>query len=142
MIKSSFKAHIFKCVTPLSLILILYVTLKLEVKTDGGYSRLYGFPFSFITNNYGGTGHFNVYILPLLMDFLLSFLCVFILFKVFKKDKYVFSNKFAYFLYFLALVPVVCFFFWSNESEVFWLNPETYEILSRDLYFGIYPFMG
>ena len=55
---------------PIALVLTFTISLKKEVVTDGGFDRMYGFPLSYITNNYACTGCYDVYIFNLLFNIL------------------------------------------------------------------------
>jgi len=61
-------------VLPLAFLSFALVTQRFHVTADGGYSRMYGFPFPFITDTWAATFHHSVYILPMLVDFLIYLL--------------------------------------------------------------------
>ena len=63
-------------VLPLAFLSFALVTQQFHVTTDGGYSRMYGFPFPYITETWATTFHHTVYILPILVDFLIYLLVV------------------------------------------------------------------
>lgn len=58
----------------------MLITVKHVVITDGGYNRLWGMPFGFISNNLGCSGCYEVYVLAMLLDLMLKFIFVLILF--------------------------------------------------------------
>jgi len=64
----------------------MLVTEKRTVEVvDGGPDRLYGFPFPYITNNFGCTGCYEIYITNLLADLLVYFIFVLLVFMVLEK---------------------------------------------------------
>jgi len=48
---------------------------------DGGYDRLYGFPLGYITNNNGCTGCYEVFTGALIIDLIIYFAFVLLVFK-------------------------------------------------------------
>jgi hypothetical protein len=67
---------------PLTLSLFMLITVKLIVITDGGYDKLRGMPLGFISNNFGCSGCYDVYVLAMLFDLLLQFVIAFILLRL------------------------------------------------------------
>jgi hypothetical protein len=64
---------------PLTLTLFMLITVKRIVITDGGYDKLWGMPLGFITNNFGCSGCYDVYVLAMLFDLLLQVVIALIL---------------------------------------------------------------
>src|SRR4030095_13747729 len=67
---------------PGTLTLFMLVTIERNVQTDGAYEKLYGMPFSFISNGYAFTHHFDVYIFMMLLDLLCYFIASILIFKL------------------------------------------------------------
>jgi len=65
---------------PVSMSLFVLFTEKRAVVTDGGYDRLFGLPFPYISNNFGCTGCYDVYTGALLLDFSIYLLTIFLIF--------------------------------------------------------------
>lgn len=63
-------------VLPLTCFAFALLTQQYQVVTDGGYDRLYGFPFPFISNTWVTTFHHSVCIVPALVDFFLYLLVI------------------------------------------------------------------
>jgi hypothetical protein len=70
---------------PASLTLFMLVTLKRAVITDGGYDRLYGFPFPYISNNNGCTGCYLVFIGAMMFDLFFYLTFIFLVFNAIEK---------------------------------------------------------
>ncbi|BAU53227.1 hypothetical protein [Mucilaginibacter gotjawali] len=82
MIKTIFNNKWFQYYLPVSLSLFMLFTEKRAVAgTDGGYDRLFGFPFPYISNNFGCTGCFDVYTGALILDFSIYLLLILLIFK-------------------------------------------------------------
>jgi hypothetical protein len=67
---------------PLTLTLFMLITVKRVVVTDGGYDRLWGLPAGFITNNFGCSGCYDVYVSGMLADLTFKFIVAFVLCSV------------------------------------------------------------
>jgi hypothetical protein len=67
---------LFQYILPLTCFAFALLTQQFHVVTDGGYDRMYGFPFPFITGTWVTTFHHSVYIVPALVDFFLYLLVV------------------------------------------------------------------
>ena len=52
---------------------MLFTEKRAVVNTDGGYDRLFGFPFAYISNNNGCTGCYAVFVGALLADLFIYF---------------------------------------------------------------------
>jgi len=81
MIKTLFNNRWLQYYIPISLTLFNLITEKRAVITDGGYDRLYGFPFAYISNNNGCTGCYIVFVGALLADLFIYFIFILLIFK-------------------------------------------------------------
>jgi hypothetical protein len=94
---------------PATALLFWAVTINRVVVTeDGGYDRLYGFPFAFRSNAFACSFCYEVYVWPLLLDLLIDFVVVFLLFKALEKvgvkaRSYRFSTAIGLLLIFFSL---------------------------------------
>src|SRR5262245_16426326 len=55
---------------PVALTLFVMVTIERNVLTDGGYDKLYGLPFPYISNSLGYSFNYQVYVLAMTFDLL------------------------------------------------------------------------
>src|SRR5262245_9526514 len=73
---------LFQYFIPVTFTLFMLLTIERNVDTDiGGYEKLYGLPFPFISSNYTFTHHFDVYMLMMLTDLLFYFIVTLLFFK-------------------------------------------------------------
>jgi hypothetical protein len=83
MINRLFIRNLLQYYLPFTLTLFMLVTQKRAVTNDdGGFDRLYGFPFGYITNNNGCTGCYEVFTGALIIDLVIYFAVVLIVFKL------------------------------------------------------------
>ncbi len=139
--KSWFVNKWFQYYLPITITLFMFLTLKREVITDGGYDRLYGLPFGFISNNCGCTDCFEVYINRLAIDLAIYFAVVIILFKLIEKAGG--RLKTHWYTSVCGIIVVVFWVWWFHVitmDSLFYLSDKTpYTILSRSLHFGFFP---
>jgi hypothetical protein len=132
----------FQYYLPATLSLFMLVTIERGVQTDiGGYEKLYGFPFPYISSNYAFTHHFDVYILALLLDLLLYFTVIFLCFYLVYKIGITLNTHWA-----LISVGVAICLFWictftmiTFESTFKLTNDFDYKTEIRHLHLGSYP---
>jgi hypothetical protein len=127
---------------PLASSLFMVVTIERSVTTDGGYDKLYGLPFPFISNNLGCTHCFDVYILNLIIDFAFYLLFVFMAFRLIQQLGIKIHTHRV-----VSLIGIIICFCWIlilymtvfESSFHFTNNTISYEILSQKLHLGTYP---
>src|SRR5688572_9625416 len=128
--------------TPLALSLFMLFTIERSFNSDGGYDKLYGLPFPFISNNQGCTHCFDVYILNLLIDFAFYLLFIFLIFTLIQRlGIKIYTHRV------ISLISIIICLYWIAifyttvfESRFHFLNDSIpYEILSNKLHFGTYP---
>lgn len=66
---------ILQYILPVAFTLFMCVNVERTVVTDGGYDRLLGLPLPYMTNNFGCTGCYEVYVLAMIVN-LLFFLAI------------------------------------------------------------------
>ena len=67
---------------PLTLTLFMCVSIERTVVTDGGYDRLFGLPLPYITNNFGCSGCYEVYVQSMIVNLLFLYAIVYGLIKL------------------------------------------------------------
>ena len=83
---NKFSKKLFQYYLPVTLTLFMLFTEKRTVTVDdGGYDRLFGFPLPYISNNFGCTGCYDVYVIALLIDFSIYFMFIFFVFSWIEK---------------------------------------------------------
>jgi hypothetical protein len=128
---------------PLSLILFLNITIKKSVvDTDGGYEAIFGAPFSFITNNLGCTGCFEVYCIPLFLDFLIYLSIVISILLVIQR--FIVKLRTPWLITGIGiLICAFClfqFYVITFESRFELINNINYRTVSWQFHFGSFPF--
>ena len=127
---------------PVTLTLFMLVTIKRSVETDiGGYDRLYGLPFPFISSNYAFTNHFDVYFLIMLIDLLFYFIVTLLFFKLIDRLGIKLKTHWTF-----ILIGIIISIFWiclfamtTFESTFKLVNDFDFKATSRQLYFGGFP---
>jgi hypothetical protein len=76
---------LFQYYLPVTLTLFMLVTIERVVVTDGGYDRLYGLPFPYISSSLGYSFNYQVYILAMISNLLFYFGSTIVLFTVLSK---------------------------------------------------------
>jgi hypothetical protein len=142
MMKFILLKRLFQYYLPATLTLFMLVTIERNVDTDiGGYEKLYGLPFPFISGNYAFTHHFDVYILMMLTDLIFYFIVTLLFFKLFEK----FGLKFKTHWTFISIGVIViifwtCSFYMITFESTFKLaNDFHFKTNSNRLHFGSYP---
>ncbi|GAC1311015.1 MAG: hypothetical protein NVSMB24_29520 [Mucilaginibacter sp.] len=120
---------------PVTFTLFMLVTEKRTVITDGGYDRLYGFPFPYISNNYACTGCYDVYLSALLVDLLIYVFFILLIFKMVEKLGLTLkTNWIPTVIGLLICVMWICFFCLMTEDSTFKLiNDIPYNTTSREI---------
>lgn len=63
----------FQYVFLLTVLSFIFVTQELTVVTYDVYSRMYGFPIPYITEGFGFSFHYDIFVLPLICNLLTNF---------------------------------------------------------------------
>ena len=131
----------FQYFLPVTLTIFMLVTMERTVVTDGGYDRLFGFPVPFISNNYGYSFDFDVYIFPLLVDFIVCVILTLVVFTALTTIGMKFKTHWA-----LLLLGITICLFWT---VLFILNTQTssfkltnniqFKTSSKHFYLGTFP---
>lgn len=105
---------------PATALLFWGVTINRVVQTDGGYDRLYGFPFAFRSNAFACSFCYEIYIGTLVLDLIIDLAVVLFVFRVLKKvgvkaRSYRFSSAFGiiaicFYLLWFCLLSIDSFF--------------------------------
>ena len=132
----------FQYYLPATLSLFMLVTIERSVETDiGGYEKLYGFLIPYISSNYAFTHHFDVYILALLLDLLLYFVLTFLCFYLIEKVGITLKTHWT----FISIGVAICIFWLCSfamttfESTFKLTNDFDYRTTIRHLHLGSYP---
>jgi hypothetical protein len=127
---------------PATLTLFMLLTVERNVDTDiGGYEKLYGLPFAFISSNYAFTHHFDVYLLMMFIDLSFYFMVTLLFFKGLEVIGFKLKTHWA----FIAMgILISVFFFFSFYATTFestfkFRNEFYFKIASSQLRFGTYP---
>lgn len=129
---------------PLSLVSVFFITIKTHILwEDGPDIYLYGFPFSWITQQtWVNSLERQFYILPLLIDlivFLLLFICTFYLARLYK------ITLTKYFIPIILATWTICLVsIWPFLKEAYicgwWPHwtIDNYSVIGRQIYWGIH----
>lgn len=122
---------------PITAVLFWTVTIERVVVTDGGYDRLYGFPFAFKSNVFACSFCYEVYVAPLLLNLLIDLAVVVILFKIVGLDKKNYNSKRAlsYLGFIIIFISLGCFCVMTSDSFFKFRNDTDFQLLSRHLAF-------
>ena len=133
---------LFQYFLPSTLTLFMLVTIERNVDTDiGGYEKLYGFPFPFISSNYAFTHHFDVYVLAMFGDLLLYLTIIVLCCKLIEGIGLKFKTHWT----FIALgIIVSVFWIWSFymitfESTFKLVNDFSFKTTSSHFHLGSFP---
>lgn len=138
MRRLSFNSKWLQYYLPLTSLLFWYITIERVVVTkDGGYDRLYGFPFVFRSNSFACSFCYEIYIGPLLLDLAIDLGIILLLFKGLEKVKIkARSHRFS-----SALgIMIICFsLFWfyllSFDSLFKFRNNTHFKLVSQHFIF-------
>ena len=120
---------------PAALLLFLSVTIeRIVVTDDGGYDRLYGFPFAFRSNAFACSFCYEIYINTLALNLAADLALVYIFFKGLERVGLKMKpHKILYFASLLVgLIAVMNFWFLFSDSEFKWRNDTPFRLLSSE----------
>lgn len=120
----------------------MLITIERNVDTDiGGYEKLYGLPFPFISGNYAFTHHFDVYILMMLIDFLFYFIVTLLFFKGLETIGLKLKTHWTFIVIGIIINVFWIFAFYTTtfESTFKLTNDFYFRTTSSRLHFGTYP---
>lgn len=119
----------------------MLVTVERTVVTDGGYDRLYGLPFPYISNSYASSMSYDIYILPMLLDLLFYFAVSTTLFRIAEKKGVKLKKHWIIFVLavIVSLFWIVTFVSMSRDSPFYTVNHTEYKTTDRKLVFGLRP---
>lgn len=128
----------FQYYLPVTLTLFMLVTIERTVITDGGNDRLYGLPLPWITNSFAFSFHYNVYVLPMLLNLLFFFILTVALFKLIEFAGLRLKTHWA-----AGIIAVLVSLFWLiifiltvNESSFYLTNKLPYKTTGYKLTLG------
>ena len=133
---------LFQYFLPTTFTLFMLLTIERNVDTDiGGYEKLYGLPFSFISSNYAFTHHYDVYILMMFTDLLFYFIITLLLFKGLEATGLQLKTHWTFIVIAVLIILFWIFIFYTTifESSFKLTNDFYFKVTSRHLYFGVYP---
>ena len=135
------RRKLFEHYLPLTVTLFMLVTIERTVVTDGGNDRLYGFPFPYITSSYGYSFHYDVFVLPLLLNIVTFFGLTLLIYKFFEKIKLEFRKHWIFFVIsvLLGLFWLTVFIFTVRDSSFYAVDKSEYKVTSRSIVFGLRP---
>ena len=129
---------------PLTLISFLTITVVFNVSTDGGYGRVFGLPFPFLSEQWVNTGHHSIFVLPLLIDVVLCFSTWTFFIYIFRVriKKTLLTKVLALilvaFTLYLLLPTIECIILDDNSYSI-WTDQE-FDVQNYSLRLGTYPY--
>ena len=135
------RRKLFEHYLPLTVTLFMLVTIERAVVTDGGNDRLYGFPFPYITSSYGYSFHYDVFVLPMLLNLVTFFGLTLFIYKFFEIIKLEFRKHWIFFVIsvLLSLFWLTVFIFTVRDSSFYAVDKSDYKVTSRSIVFGLRP---
>lgn len=126
---------------PVALTLFMCITIKRNVVTDGGYDRLYGLPFPYISNSYVTSMSFDIYILAMILNVLFFLVLTTALFKVLEKTGVRVKAHWIMAILggIISLFWIVAFIFMTRDSSFYFTNRTEYKTTSKELIFDFNP---
>lgn len=126
---------------PITLTLFSFVTIIRNVLTDGGYDKLYGFPFAYISNSYANSFHYDVYVLPFIFDLLFYWLAITIVIIIFEKRLFILKTHWT-----VITISTIVSLFWiylhistTLESIFYFTNNIDYKTTNIEFFIGSHP---
>ena len=124
---------------PLSLVLFMFITIErqIEIIPDGGYDRLYGLPFPWVSNSFAYSLHNHVHVLPLLFNLGFFFGLVLLLFAGLRKLGLTLKTHWvpAVLSTLVLLLFVFLMYVHLVDSDFYLSNEFVYKTTSRKLIF-------
>jgi hypothetical protein len=126
---------------PIALCLFVFITIQRTVDSDGGFERVYGLPFAYITSNFGYSFHYEVYLLPLLADLatylILTFVVIGLLEKAGIRSK---SKKLYRILGTLVTIVLITFLIAIiHKSDFYAIENYSYKVIAKSIKVGVFP---
>lgn len=119
----------------------MQVTVRWVVtETDGGYDRLWGFPFGFISGNLGCTGCYEIYITAMFCDLLLKFTVALILFNLIERSGLKLKTHWLGIIIGCLVMSFWVFMFCllTFDSHFKWVNEINYKVVSWNFCWGLH----
>ena len=119
----------------------MLVTIERNVLTDGGYTKLFGLPFPFISNSYASSFRYDVYILEMILDLLFYFSVTFIVFKLLLQYGVKLKSNSISFLpgIVICLFWIITFILTTRASDFKIKNSTKYKTIDKKIIFGMKP---
>lgn len=133
--------NLLQYILPLTLILFMQVTIKWSVTNeDGGYDRLWGLPFGFISGNIGCTGCYVIYVLPMFLDLSLKFTLAIIVFNLVEKWLLKLKTHWLGILLgcLISIFWLSFFYMIISDSHFELINDFSYKIVSWEFCWGLH----
>jgi len=126
---------------PVTLTLFMCVTIQRTVVTDGGYERLYGLPFPYISSSYAFSMSYDVYLLAMIFNLLFYFVLTVAVFTFIEMRGAKLKTHLAVLVLGIAISSfwIVTFVLMTRDSSFYFVNHTEYETTTRELIFGIRP---
>ena len=126
---------------PVAITLFMCVTIQRIVVTDGGYDRLYGLPFPYISNSYATSMSYDVYALAMIVNLLFYFILTAVLFNFIERKIIKLKTHSAALILGVAISVfwIVIFVFITRDSAFYFLNHTEYKTTGREFIFGLRP---
>jgi hypothetical protein len=125
---------------PLAFTLFMFITMKRTVTTDGGYTELEGFPFPYISNNFGCSFCYDVYIGALLIDLAIYIGFVWLLFRLLERTGMkIITHWFIFWIGMLiTLFWVYIFYLFTGDSSFKLVNDVAYKTTKKEIVVGFH----
>ena len=126
---------------PVALTLFMCVTIQRMVVTDGGYDRLYGLPFPYISSSYVSSMSYDVYVLAMIINLLFYFVLTVVSFNFIERKIIKLKVHWAVLILGVAISAfwIVTFVFITRDSAFYFLNHTEYKTTGREFIFGFRP---
>ncbi len=115
-----------------------FLTQEFTVTTDGGYAKLYGFPFPYLSETWAWTGHHSVFLANMVIDFALYFCFWVLIFFPLEKRSLIPQTTFP------PKLILGGFLFWMSfqmilgENSYQWEQDHEFIIDRQTIHFGFY----
>jgi hypothetical protein len=126
---------------PVALTLFMGVTIQRTVVTDGGYDRLYGLPFPYISNSYVSSMSYDIYVLTMILNLLFCFAITVAVLAFIEMKGAKLKDRLAILVLGIAITSfwIVTFALMTRDSSFYFVNHTEFKTTSRELIFGLKP---
>jgi hypothetical protein len=119
----------------------MWVTIERTVTTDGGYGKLYGLPFPYISNSYTSSMSYDVYVVAMLFDLACYFLTTLFLFKLIEKAGLKLITHWIFIVLGLIITTfwLTTFVLMTSDSVFYAANQTQYKTTKKAFIVGLRP---